>query len=232
MANDKIETTFKNPLFEPKYTKNMFTEVIGNKYAKKFHDVFYSDIESRDQKMKEIYEEAKTDQGLKKIQKEIISKCYIAYLAAVGANGNISVPIISFLDKKKPLISKVLRSDVRIKRMLWDLSDVVERSGFEFEVFNFPDLLKVFMVQFNQKDKDELDNDDYMFEYIILTTLSKFVRTLPTVAIINIWYALMFMKNIASLAYIKKETFDDNEQIKPQVTSIMRTLYAINIKSC
>lgn len=230
MANDKVETTFRNIVPEfTKYSSNMFSKIVGSKYAKKFHEVYYSDIESRDSKMKALYEEAKEDTTLKDYQKKIIDKCYIAYLAAVGANGNMSLPILIFLEKKKPAILKILNSDTRTKRMMWDLQDVITSNGFYLDVYNFPDLLKVFMVQFRQKDESELHNNDYWFERVILAALSQFTRVLPRLAIPTIWYALMFMKNIASLAYIKEDTFNNNEHIKPQVISIMKTLYAMNI---
>lgn len=229
MGNEKIDTVFENPLTKPKYSENMFTKIIGSKYAQKFHEVYYDSIESRDTKMKKLYEESKEDTSLTDIQKKIIGKCYIAYLAAVGANCNMSLPILSFLEKKKPSITKVIKSDVRIKRMFTDLQDVIDRSGFEFDVYHFPSLLKVFMVQFRQKDVSELDDDDYWFEGIVIIALSKFSRVLPSVAIPTIWYVLMFMKNIASLAYIKEDLFNQNKHIKPQVSSIMKTLYAINL---
>ena len=230
MANEKVETTFRNivPNFT-KYSTNMFSKIVGSKYAKKFHEVYYADIESRDDKMKALYEEAKTDTGLKDIQKKIIEKCYIAYLAAVGSNCNISIPIIAYLNKKKPSIYKIIKSDIRTKRNYYDLYDVVERSGFKFEIQNFPDLLKVFMVQFKQQDEEHLYDDDYLFENVVLIVLSKFSRALPNIAVVNIWYMLMFMKNIGSLAYITKETFESNERLKDQVKCILKTVYAINL---
>lgn len=229
MDNEKIDTIFKDPIATQQYSENMFTKAVGDKYAKKFHEVYYDTIETRDSKMKQLFEESKEDESLSILQKKIISKCYIAYLSAVGCNCNVSVPILSFIEKKKPSITKVLKSDVRTKRMFIDLQDVVDRTGFKFEVYSFPSLLRVFMVQFRQKDLSELDSSDYWFEGVVITALSKFTRVLPAVAIPIIWYALMFMKNIASLSYIKEETYKENEHIKPQVTSIMKTLYAINL---
>lgn len=230
MDNEYIEAIPRNII--PKFTKfstNMFSKIVGNKYAKKFHEVYYSDIETRDTKMKELYEESKNDTVLKDIQKKIIEKCYIAYLAAVGENCNISMPIIAFINKKKTSIVKTIRSDVRVKRAYYDLYDVVEKSGFRFEIQNFSNLLKIFMVQFNQQDKEYLYDEDYLFENTVLITLSKFSRGLPEVAVVNIWYMLMFMKNIASLAYITKETFESNERLKEQVKCILKTVYGINL---
>ena len=233
MANEKVETTFRNIVPEfTKYSTNMFSKIVGSKYAKKFHEVYYADIETRDDKMKALYDESKTDPGLKDIQKKIIEKCYIAYLAAVGSNCNVSLPIIAYLNKKKPSIHKILKSDVRTKRSYYDLYDVVERSGFRFEIQNFPDLLKVFMVQFKQQDEEHLCDDDYRFENVILIVLSKFSRTLPNTAVVNIWYILMFMKNIGSLAYISKEVFERNERLKDQVRCIIKTVYAIDFIAC
>ena len=229
MANGKIETIFRNTI--PEFTKdstNMFSKIVGSKYAKKFHEVYYSDINTRDEKMNALYYESKTDTGLKDTQKKIIKICYIAYLSAVGANCNLSMPIIAFINKKVASIIKIIKSDVRTKRSYYDLYDVVEKSGFKFEMQNFADLLKVFMVQFQQQDETHLHDEDYLFENVVLITLSKFARVHPN-TLTNSWYVLMFMKNIASLAYITKETFEANERLKDQVKCILKTVYAINI---
>ena len=227
MASEKIETEFKNPIKYPLYTKNMFTKALGDKYAKKFHEVYYANFGERDKLMKELYEDSKQDNTLKDFQVSMISKCYVAYLAAVGANCNISLPIISYVDKKKPNLTKILHNEVRLKRIAIDLQESVDRTGFVFDIYNLPDLINVFLTQFSQDDK--LEDSELSLEYIVLAALGKYIRLLPIIALPNIWYAIMFMKNIASLAYITSEEYKENEHIKPQVLSIVKTIYAINI---
>ena len=44
--------------------KNKFYEVLNDHYGKLFQEVYDSDPFTRDEKMKKLYEESKTDEGL------------------------------------------------------------------------------------------------------------------------------------------------------------------------
>lgn len=225
---EKINTEFEAPFLLPKYSKNMFTSIVGSKYAKKFHEVYYADFSTRDKLMKDLYEEAKNDVNLKEKQKIIIKKCYMAYLFAVGSNCGISLPIISYLEKTKPNLNKILNSDIRLKRMMNDLDETISKTGFDLNIYALPQLLTVFFVQFQQKPKEDLYDSDGIYEFKILAVLNKYSRVFSVDSVVNLWYTIIFMKNIVSLAYIKEEEYNENEHIKKQVPSILRTLLIVS----
>lgn len=227
MAKEKINLELPDPQKDIPYTKNMFTPFVGDKYAKKFHEIYYADITDRDQKMMELIEEAKNDTNLKDNQKLLLQKCVVAYNAAVGKNCKVSGPIILYMEKKKPALSKFINNETRIKRIVQDMYDMVTKSGFYFEIYNFPVFIKIFLVQFGQKDKEYLDSDEFETEATTICAFGRFIRTLPITAVTQIWYALMFMKNIASYAYMKAETYNEHEFLKPQVASIINTINLI-----
>lgn len=212
----------------PKYFKNMFTEIFGDKYARKFHEVYYANFKERDGLMKELYEEAKNDESLDKEQIKLITKCYVAYLYAVGKNCNYSIPIVSYINKRKPNLSKVLFNKSRFKRIFEDLQDIIDRTYLWLYVYNMPTIINNFLSLFNKDDL--LEEEEYWpVEYAILVALGNYIRLLPLNDVVHIWYFMMFMKNIESFTKLTKEDYDDNQQLKSQVTSIITTIYTISI---
>lgn len=219
----------------PNYFKNMFTEIFGDKYARKFHEIYYANFKERDGLMKELYEEAKNDESLDKEQIKLITKCYVAYLYAVGKNCNYSIPIVSYINKKKPNLSKVLFNKSRFKRIFEDLQDRIDRTNLGLgshnpilNVYNMPTIINNFLSLFNKDDL--LEEEEYWpVECTLLVAFANYIRSLPLNEVVHIWYFMMFMKNIESFTKITKEDYDDNQQLKSQVSSIITTIYTISI---
>ena len=82
-------------------SKNMFSEVLNDKYAELFSKIYYADLKDKDDLIKRIHEESKVDESLIDEQKKIINTCVLAYNQATG-NSNISIPIIAFMKNDKP----------------------------------------------------------------------------------------------------------------------------------
>lgn len=195
----KKKSDFINENITKKYDKNIFTVPLGDKYAKKFYDVYNGTLETRDQLMKDLYDYSKNDTSISEKQRKIIAGCYIAYIEAIGKN-NVSMPLILFVKNKKPNLTKCL-DEKRIKRVIEDLYSFVEKTGFEFQCYNLFDLLKHFLISFAEIQNHE-DEEDPTFELYVIIALSKFVRTLPYIAYPQMWFGLMMMKNISLLSFV------------------------------
>lgn len=219
--SEKVGTEIE--LTSDDYYYNMFEKPLNKRYASKFHEVYYSNILERDTKMKELYEESQKDESLNEKQKLLIKKCYIAYRFAVGDRCKFSVPIVAYVDKKKPNLSKFLNSTTRVKRLYYDLYDKVAKTGFKFDVGNIMNFIRIFMVQFAFHNKNDLNSFDYYMEETVFAAISRFARLVSSSDIGNIWYILILMKNIASYAYMRSGIYEENDFLKPQVASILTT---------
>lgn len=210
---------------ENTYTKNIFTSPLGHKYAKQLFDIYNNmTLANRDELMKKFYEEGKNDSTLSDNQKKIISGCYVAYLIAIGKT-NLSMPLILYVKNKKPNLSKCL-TEKRIKRVIEDLYSFMERSGFKFECYNIFDLLKRFLQSFSQT-LNHKDNEDPTFELYLIIALSKFARALPIMAYNQIWFVLMFIKNISLLSFVNINMI--NNDIINEAKNLIKLINIIHV---
>ena len=236
MAKEKMGTVITPTEENRTYTKNMFTAPLGDKYARAFHEVYHSSIQDRDQKMRKLYEDSKEDQSLNEKQKKIIASCYVGYLQAICKN-SLSIPIIDFVAKYKPVLSKAIRTQRKkknkivstnhLKRTVNDLYDVVIRTGFYFEVATLPTLIKVFENQFIVKSESQKtleNNNDLTFETLILAALSKFGRGCSPISYANMWYISIFMKNISLLTYINPKVYQEMPELRIQILNLVKSI--------
>lgn len=207
------DNEFITTIPEKKYTKNMFTSPLGDKYAKKFFNVYNASLNNRDELMRKIYEEGQNDNSLNEKQKKIITGCYIAYLSATGKK-TVAFPLVLFIKNKKPNLTKYL-NEKRIKRVIEDLYSFVEKTGFDFECYLLMDYLTRFLHSFS-KLHNHRDSTDASFELYLIIALSRFVRSLSPIAYQQMWFALMMLKNISLLSFVNIQMIDETliEEIK------------------
>lgn len=208
---------------EKKYEKNMFTIPLGDRYAKKFYNVYNAKLEDRDRLMKELYEEGKNDESLNQNQKKIIYGCYIAYSEAIGKN-NIAMPLVTYIKTKKPNLTKCL-NEKRLKRIIEDLYTFSDKTGFEFQYYNLFDLLKMFIRSFGKLENDE-DNKDFSFELYLIIAISKYVRNLSVIAYPQMWFGLMLIKNISLLSFVNINLF--NNEIANEAKNLINLINVIH----
>lgn len=235
MAREKMGTVITPVEDNRTYTKNMFTSPLGDKYARAFHEVYHASIQDRDQKMKKLYEDSKEDTSLNDKQKKIIASCYVGYLQAICKN-SLSIPIIDFVAKHKPVLSKAIRTQRKkknkivptnhLKRTVNDLYDVVNRTGFYFEVATLPTLIKVFENQFVVKSDTQkaLEDNDLTFETLVLAALSKFGRGCSPISYANMWYISIFMQNISLLTYINPKVYQEMPELRIQILNLVKSI--------
>jgi hypothetical protein len=204
--------------------ENMFNKPLGNKYAAKFSEIFKSSIQDRDQKMKELYENSKEDESLNEQQKKLITKCLLGYNFAV-CEKNISFPLIDFINKKKPNLTKYSKNK-RINRTIVDLDDAVKRSGFDIDTYTF--LLKVrrFLKIYSFIGKDD-ENDLDESVCLFVTALSRLSRSLSVLDYSGIWYVIMLMKQIESLTFLNIRAMKENNNIIEQIKKMVGTIITI-----
>lgn len=227
----KVETEVKKEYMmkqmEILYENFSLVKYLGFKYFKKFVEVYDADVLVRDQKMKEVYEQSQTDESLDEPHKALIKRCYTAYKAAVGDGSKYSLPLVIFIDKKKPNLAKFINSGVRIKRLFEDLKTVIYRSGFKFDIEELWGDIRRYMVLFSFKNKNDLNSEYCYEENLMFAAISRFARSIPKDAVDHLWYLLMFMKNLNSYKSMTAEIYNANEFLKPQVASILNTFNAI-----
>lgn len=237
MAKGKIGTTIEPIENGRTYTKNMFTPLVGGRYARGFHEVYHSGLEDREEKMRRLYEEAMADDSLDEKQKHLIKACYVGFNEAICRNA-ISMPIIAFVSTKKPVLSKAIRTmrkkgnrvvkSNRLKRTVNDLYDAVEKTGFLFEVAYLPSLIKAFEVQFERDEKRIYDEESGLtFEALVMAALSAFVRASGPRSYANLWYVSYFMQNLSLLAYAPLESYQSIPGLKEQGINLMKTIRSI-----
>ena len=196
---------------------NMFTKVLGPKYAEMFNQVYNASLANRDEKMMDLYDSSKEDASLSAEQKKIITGCYLGYKEAVGSR-NVSTPLIAYVATRKPVLSKNLKKKARLKRMVSNLYDLVEETGFDMNIGHFATLLNVFFTQYSNRNiKDEFDG------LIIMSALSSFARACGPLSYANKWYIMYYMRNIALLAYAPPGIFNEDPDLLGKVNNIVKT---------
>lgn len=223
MAKKISNFNFMNNI-KQKSTKNIFFAPLGYKYTKKFFDVYNATLDTRDELMYNLYMESKTDTSLNDKQKDIISKCYVSYLFAIGKN-NIALPLVMYVKNNKPNLTKCL-TEKRLKRVIDDYYVFLEKVGFEFECYYLFDFLKNFLKSFGQL-QNHRDKEDATFELYLIIALSKYIRTLSPFAYPQIWFALMLMKNISLLSYVNINLLDETVII--EVNNLIKLINIIHI---
>lgn len=236
MARSKVGTAIEPIETGRTYTTNMFTPLVGGRYARGFHEVYHASLEDREERMRSLYEEAMTDASLSEQQKHLIKACYVGFNEAICRN-SISMPIIAFVSTKKPVLSKAIRTarkkgnkvvkSNRLKRTVNDLYDALEKTGFNFEVAYLPSLIKAFEVQFGGEEKVYDEESGLTFETLVMAALSAFTRASGPRSYANLWYTAYFMQNLSLLAFIPIDTYQSIPGLKDQATNLMKTIRSI-----
>ncbi len=180
-------------------TKNMFSEVLGDRYAERFSKIYYSDLKDKDDLIKRIHEESKVDASLNVEQKTVINPCVLAYNQAPG-NSDVSVPIIAFMKNSKPNLFKILNNVARTRRAEQQIQDFVDTTGFVFDttaLFNqFLNILSLAKTMTNP-NVGEAHNTAAGFNFMALVQYS---RKLDDEHIATKWYILSYLTFIQEIS--------------------------------
>ena len=195
MAKRKIGTVIEPIETGRTFTTNMFTEALGYRYARGFHEVYTAGLEEREEKMRKLYETAMADEFLSEKQKQIMKGCYIGFNQAICRN-SMSTPLIAFVAAKKPVLSKSIQTSrkkgnrtvrsKRLQRTIESLADTVRATGFYFEVSYLPILIKVLESQFLNNEEEVYDRNTALEDLIMAALneqvgyLVKTIRTIQT----------------------------------------------------
>lgn len=216
-------------------SNNMFKEPLGEKYAKKFSEVFNASLKDQDKLMSELYKESQEDPTLTEKQKKIIAGCTLAYNSA-QAEKSVSAPIISFVDNKKPNLTKAVtgKGYKRYKRTVEDLYQFGQRTGFWIHVAELPQLLKAAEMTFGFRKKEDANKSqqeilgDYEYEVMYVAAISKFARVLPLTDYIAQWYIVMLCKQISLLSFVHPDVIKENPGINEQAKNLMKAVNYIH----
>lgn len=208
-------------------SKNMFTKIFGPKYAYRFAEIYGASIVTREEAMKKLYDDINADENMTEAQKKIAAACYIAFKEALCIN-TVSTPIIAYLDKKKPVLIKMLK-DSRIKRTASDLYDLFDDNGFECEVARLPLWVHEFEKTYTTGKNASLFgvDGDYSLQCLILAAFSKFYRSLNPNNVATKWYIMLFIKNIEYMSTVIPEFAAKCPTYKNQVVNLLKTIYMI-----
>lgn len=240
MAKGKIGTVIEPLETGGTYTSNMFTALVGDRYARGFHEVYHASLEDREAKMSELYKEAMADERLDDKQKHLIKSCYVGFNEAICKNA-MSMPILAFVSTKKPVLSKAIRvarkkgnkvvKSTRLKRTVNDLYDAMEKTGFFFEVAYLPSLIKAFEVHFSKGEERIYDESDtsLAFESIVMAALSIYARSCSPRSYANLWYVACFMQNLNLLSFASPEVYETIPGLKEQVGNLVKTIRTIQL---
>jgi len=181
-------------------SKNMFSEVLNDKYAERFIKIYYANIQDKDDLVNQLYEDAKQDESLNDEQKRIINTCILAYNQATGKS-NMCIPILAFMKNNKPNLFKILNSNTRSKRAIWQLNDFVELTGFDFNVFNIHDYISsiLFLTKTEDIDARQAYNTTAGFNIMALVQYS---RNLSEEHIATKWFIMCYLKFIQDISGI------------------------------
>jgi hypothetical protein len=229
MGNSNEELVIETKEDIRPYTKNMFTVPFGDKYAKMFHQIFYSPISKQTALVDKLAEEIKQDKKLTDIQKRKLDACVVAYYTAV-CEKNISVPVIGYVKEKKPNLSKFMK-DKRFKRTVEDLYELFYNNGFEYEVIYFPKLLQQFEFQYTNEKHRELLNggfsEEMPFQIMIMVAFSRLSRNISITDYATKFYIMMFFQRISQLTYMPTEVMYENPELKDSIINILKTIYIV-----
>lgn len=179
-------------------SKNMFSEMLNDKYAERFSKIYYADIQDKDDLVNQLYEDAKQDDSLNDEQKRIIDTCVLAYNQATGKS-NMCIPIIAFMKNDKPNLFKILNSNTRSKRAIWQLTDFVELTGFKFNVFDLYDYMHNILLLTNSENMDARKAHNTATGFNIMA-LVQYSRNLSEEHIATKWLILCYMKFIQDIS--------------------------------
>lgn len=206
--------------------KNKFYEVLNDHYGKLFQEVYDSDPFTRDEKMKKLYEESKTDEGLSAEQKRLVSTCVIAYNNAVCEN-NMCGLLLFFMEHKQLNPDKLVTNMKKLSRLIDDLYTTLNRIGFAFRPELIPELVQALLATYGQGSEDgEIDARD-IYPLIIL---AKYARALSPVDYKDMWFCVMFMKNLSSIAYTSEKVMDKYPTVKQQRGNLYAFIMHMNAK--
>jgi hypothetical protein len=233
--DDQKNITVENDFTPEVSSANMFRLPLGEKYAKKFSEVFNATIEEQDKVMGELYESSKEDESLTEKQKKIIAGCTLAYNMAQAEKG-VSTPIISFVKSKKPNLTKAVsgKNYIRYRRTIEDLYQFNERTGFWIHVAELPKLIKYCEATFGFMKKEDVNksfqeiNEDLEYEVMYVAAISRFSRTIALTDYIAQWYVVMLMKQIKLLSFVHSDIIKSNAAITDQAKNMIKGMSYIH----
>jgi len=216
-------------------TRNMFTESLGEKYAKKFSEVFEASIKDQDKLMTDLYNESKDDPDLTEKQKKTIYGCTVAYNIA-QAEKAVSTPIIAYVSNHKPNLTKAVtgKNFKRYKRTIEDLFIFGQRTGFFINIAELPKLLKQTELMFGFRKKEDANKtpqeimQDYEYEVMYIAAISKFARGLHLDDLIAHWYTVILLKQIQLLAFVNPDMMQEIPGLKEQAKNLIKTVNYIH----
>ena len=225
----------KNTINTEIQDKNMFTDILGEKYAKKFSEVFDAAIKDQDKLMTDLYNESKEDPDLTKKQKKTIYGCTIAYNIAQAEKG-VTAPLIAFVSNHKPNLTKAVtgKKFKRYKRTIEDLYTFGQRTGFFVNIAELPTLIKRIERTFGFRKKEDINKspqeimEDLEYEVMYIAAISKFARIISLSDIIAHWYVVILLKQIINLPFISPKLAKEMPGLNNQVKNLLKAMNYIH----
>ena len=207
--------------------KNMFVPIFGKEVANKFVDIYNAKLEDRNELMSKTYNYLKDKYENDSSKVNLIKYLHSLMIAyRLGALETLPTPLILEANKQHNL-TKITTKSVRLNRAVDDIYTITDRSGFSFDCYLLPDMLKKFTVSHgyirrNTKLKDL--GDDYEMEMYFTALLSKYTKTIPYTGISQMWFVLILMKTISDLTYYPMTKLAENKDIRNKVSNLINTM--------
>ena len=205
----------------------IFRKPLGYKYADMIYNIYNSDIETRNEKMHNLYETINKDHFLTPYQLRLLKRVIFLYKYAVCLRGQYINPLIDYALKHTAYIKKNF-SDVRYRREIRNISTITMMFGDMYDIstlkFKISELVRNYTVLNKEKDEDLIDRISTTF----ITTLSLFCRKLNKMNTEFIWFVSMLLKNLDNIIYINLQMLKENEDLKKQISKFVQSIVWID----
>lgn len=200
---------------------NTFAEsdTLNNSYAKRLAEVFNGGLADRYINMTKIYDDSRNDSSLSDKKKKLISDMYDSFKQACGI-----VPpkkLIDLLDTRTPNLDKIIRPE-RVERVYDDIEVIFIRLIFQMIMAKFIPLFTTsMMTSYGFTEGIERDREEYNKTGIrnsigmhVMALLGVFSRRLFVYNHKDMWFVLMFIKNLSVNSIISPALLEQNPEYK------------------
>lgn len=189
---------------------NIFTlnKVLGPEFKEVFDDIFSSNLFDTIDKL-EDFKKKNIDSNENNIsieKQELCKKIYDYSMMAIGIKP--CTILIDFINNHKNL-SKYSKSEVRYKRVLSDLNNIVLKTRFPLDpsatINLIPRIMKKY--RYSRYTELEMDNTGLGFEYgaVVNVLLSRLSRTFKVDDYAGMWFVILFIKHLDDLLYLDRK---------------------------
>lgn len=199
--------------------KNVFDVVIGPGYGSRLAQVFNANIVDRFWLMGSVVSYADQDKDLTESKKKLVHDLEDVFYDACCADGPSKR--LNAIISNNPNLVKMVR-DNRINRVYDTIDIIPHRLGFHTAPGGkyIPVFFSTMAVCYGWNGLEQsikyqsmLNRKNYVGE-LLAALLAKYANGLNPIDYVNMWFVLMFIKNLSVCSITQKEVFETNPEIK------------------